>query len=136
LGKVVKACEQALVMELLTPEREKPYWTPGCGTGIFTHDFLFSGASVDGLDLSLPMLRKAIRRYHLLPFRPTVGDMARLPFKDKSFDKTVSITTLEFIEDAKGAVMELLRVTKTGGTVVVATLQQPEPLGQAAQRRG
>ena len=133
LGKAVKACEQDLVMELLTPGEGETILDAGCGTGIFTHDFLFSGASVVGLDLSLPMLRKAVRRYHLLPFRPTVGDMTRLPFKDKSFDKTVSITALEFIEDAKGAVMELFRVTKTGGTVVVATLNSLSPW--ARQRR-
>jgi ubiquinone/menaquinone biosynthesis C-methylase UbiE len=133
LGKVVKACEQDLIMELLTPIEGETMLDAGCGTGMFTHDFLFSGASVVGLDLSLPMLRKAVRRYHLLPFRPIVGDMTRLPFKDESFDKTVSITALEFIEDVKGAVMELFRVTKTGGTVVVATLNSLSPW--ARQRR-
>ena len=43
------------------------------------------------------------------------------------FDKTVSVTALEFIEDEKRAVAELFRVTKPGGSVVVATLNSLSP---------
>ena len=53
--------------------------------------------------------------------------MQRLPFADASFDKAVSITALEFIEDARGAVDELFRVTRPGGCVVVATLNSLSP---------
>lgn len=59
--------------------------------------------------------------------------MVRLPFRDNSFDKSVSITALEFIEDARTAVNELFRVTRPGGAVVVATLNSLSPW--AARRR-
>jgi ubiquinone/menaquinone biosynthesis C-methylase UbiE len=59
--------------------------------------------------------------------------MLRLPFADGAFDKTVSVTAIEFIEDVKRAVAELFRVTRPGGIVVVATLNSLSPW--AARRR-
>ena len=53
--------------------------------------------------------------------------MMHLPFDDCAFDKTVSVTAIEFIADAKRAVAELFRVTKRGGIVVVATLNSLSP---------
>jgi ubiquinone/menaquinone biosynthesis C-methylase UbiE len=50
-----------------------------------------------------------------------------LPFVDCAFDKVVSITALEFIKDARGALKELFRVTKQGGCLVVATLNSLSP---------
>jgi ubiquinone/menaquinone biosynthesis C-methylase UbiE len=56
-----------------------------------------------------------------------------LPFKDDSFDKAVSVTAIEFIEDGKRALDELFRVTRPGGLVVVGTLNSLSPW--AARRR-
>jgi len=56
-----------------------------------------------------------------------LADMLNLPFPEGSFDKVVSITALEFIEDGKAAVGELFRVTKRGGRIVVATLNSLSP---------
>ena len=53
--------------------------------------------------------------------------MLQLPFPDGIFDKSVSITALEFIEDAKTAMNELFRVTRSGGSVIVATLNSLSP---------
>ncbi len=122
VGSLVLACEQALIMQLLDPGRGETILDAGCGTGIFTRDMLASGACIVGLDLSLPMLARAILKCRSLPFNPIVGDMNLLPLKDESFDKTVSVTALEFIKDAEAAVRELFRVTRDGGLVIVATL--------------
>jgi ubiquinone/menaquinone biosynthesis C-methylase UbiE len=107
-------------MEFLAPLAGERILDAGCGTGVFTLDILAAGAHVAGVDLSLPMLSKAASKCRLLHLSPVVGDILRLPFKDKSFDKAVSITALEFIKDAKGAVKELFRVTRSKGLVVVA----------------
>ena len=122
IGSVIKSCERDLIMEFLAPATGETILDAGCGTGVFTLDILASGANVVGLDLSLPMLSKAVSKYGSLGFSPVAGDILRLPFEDKRFDKVVSITALEFIRDAKSAVEELFRVTKIGGFVVVATL--------------
>jgi SAM-dependent methyltransferase len=104
IGSVIKGCEQGLIMEFLAPLAGERILDAGCGTGVFTLDILAAGAHVAGVDLSLPMLSKAASKCRLLHLSPVVGDILRLPFKDKSFDKAVSITALEFIKDAKGAV--------------------------------
>ena len=136
VGSVIRTSEVDLVMELLSPLAGEIILDAGCGTGLFTLDTLASGAVVVGLDLSFPMLSKAAARYQSLslPFSPTVSDMMALPFKDNSFDKTVSVTALEFIEDAGGAVKELFRVTKSGGIVVVATLNSLSPWADRRRR--
>ena len=99
----------------------------GCGTGVFTTDFIAAGASVVGLDISSPMLRAAIRKAPQSAFSAILADMGRLPFKSNSFTKAVSITALEFIEDARNAIAELFRVTRPGGYVLVATLNSLSP---------
>ena len=65
---------------------------------------------------------------------PIAADMLALPFADGRFDKTLSVTALEFIEDARRAVDELFRVTRPWGLVVVATLNSLSPW--AVRRRG
>jgi ubiquinone/menaquinone biosynthesis C-methylase UbiE len=132
VGKLVKEIEGKLIHELLEPAHGEKILDVGCGTGVFTLDFLARGAQVVGLDISRPMLRYAVKKTANHPFFTVQGDMLHLPFKDDSFDKSVSITALEFIADAKSAVDELFRVTKPGGYVVVATLNS---LSSWAERR-
>jgi SAM-dependent methyltransferase len=107
----------------------------GCGTGVFTTDFLAAGAAVTGLDVSREMLRGALKKTAGLPFSPVQADMRFLPFKDDCFDKSVSITALEFIEDAQTAVDELFRVTRPGGIVVVATLNSLSPWAERRRNK-
>jgi ubiquinone/menaquinone biosynthesis C-methylase UbiE len=134
IGSVIKGCEQGLIMEFLAPLAGERILDAGCGTGVFTLDILAAGAHVAGVDLSLPMLSKAASKCRLLHLSPVVGDILRLPFKDKSFDKAVSITALEFIKDAKGAVKELFRVTRSKGLVVVATLNSQSPWAERRRK--
>jgi ubiquinone/menaquinone biosynthesis C-methylase UbiE len=126
-GKIVRETEGKLIHELLDLKPGEEILDAGCGTGIFTLDFLNEGAEVVGLDISVPMLSYAGKKIKGYPFSMVRGDMLNLPFKDNSFDKAVSVTALEFIEDAECAVNELLRVTRPGGFVVVATLNSLSP---------
>ncbi len=73
------------------------------------------------------MLRRAAEKNTVLAHREVAADMMDLPFADGAFDKTVSVTALEFIADARRAVAELFRVTNRGGIVVVATLNRLSP---------
>jgi ubiquinone/menaquinone biosynthesis C-methylase UbiE len=132
VGKAVLKYEVALVLGLLQPVRGELILDAGSGTGIFTGEFCVRGANVVGLDISWAMLRWAQNKKGAFPFQTVTADMALLPFADGVFDKTVSITALEFIEDGKRAITELFRVTKPGGIVVVATLNS---LSHWADRR-
>jgi len=127
IGKLVREIEGELIRKLVNPEPGDRMLDAGCGTGIFTLDFLAAGAQVVGLDISFPMLKLAAKKVIAYPFQPVQGDMLSLPFRDNYFDKTVSITALEFIEDGPGAVKELFRVTRPGGLVIAATLNGLSP---------
>ncbi len=122
IGSLVRKYEAELILDLLSPKQGEIILDAGCGTGIFTLDILSSGSKVMGLDISPPMLMRAGKKLKGYPFQMVLADMLKLPFPESSFDKVVSVTALEFIEDGKDAVGELFRVTKRGGRIVVATL--------------
>ena len=127
IGSLVKKYEAELLLDLLRPGRGEIILDAGCGTGVFTLDFLSLGSRVIGLDISLPMLIKARDKVKGYPFQMVLGDILNLPFQERSFDRVISVTALEFIEDAKGAIRELFRVTQKGGCIVVATLNSLSP---------
>lgn len=135
IGSAVKACEQNLVLDFLQPNRGETIVDAGCGTGVFTLAMLSAGARIFGLDLSFPMLQKAVKKCSFLPFAGVAGDIMSLPFPDESFDKAVSVTALEFIHDARTCVDELFRVTKRGGLVVVATLNSLSPWAERRRQK-
>ena len=127
IGGVVKEFESALVMKHLKPGAGERILDAGCGTGIFTVDFLDAGADVVGLELSYPMVARARDKLARRPFHPVAGDMSTLPFADESFNKAISVTAIEFIADAERAAAEMFRVTRPGGTVLLATLNSLSP---------
>ena len=127
IGKLVKEFETDIILSFLNPEKGQKILDAGCGTGLFTVEILKKQAKVVGLELSLPMLLRAGERATGAHFNRIQGDMLQLPFIDECFDKTVSITAIEFIKDVEGAVRELFRVTRRGGTVIVATLNSLSP---------
>jgi ubiquinone/menaquinone biosynthesis C-methylase UbiE len=127
IGRLIRRYEGELILEMLKPGRGECILDVGCGTGIFTQDVISAGSHVVGLDFSLPMLRRAGRKFKGCPFNMIQGNMRDLPFGDNRFDKVVSITAIEFIEDGRSAVNELFRVTKSGGTIVVASLNSLSP---------
>lgn len=127
IGRLVRNYESRLLLEMIRPGREELILDVGCGTGIFTLDLLAAGSQVVGIEPSLPMLQRAAMKLAGDHFRMVQGDMRQLPFSDASFDKTVSVTAIEFLDDARGGVAELFRVTKPGGLVVVAILNSLSP---------
>jgi SAM-dependent methyltransferase len=134
IGRLVREYESRLLLGMARPGQREKILDVGCGTGVFTADLLAAGSKVTGLELSLLMLRRAGGKASGLPFHMVQGDMRRLPFATGSFDKTVSVTAIEFLdEDAPSAVAEMFRVTRPGGLVVVASLNSLSPW--AARRK-
>lgn len=127
LGTLIKKYESQLVLDFLRPNPGELILDAGCGTGIFTLDILTKGAKTIGVDISLPMLKRAIDKTRGADFQGVLADILHLPFPEGIFDRVVSITALEFIEDGKKAVQEMFRVAKRRGVIVVATLNSLSP---------
>jgi len=136
IGKLVFEYEAELLQEMLDPKPGEFLLDVGCGTGIFTGSIVSSGAEVVGLDISIPMLGRAFSRFRGQRFAPLTGDMLRLPFASGSFDKVYSMTALEFVDNAQTAVAEMQRVTKTGGIIVITTLNRLSPWAERRLKAG
>ena len=136
MGRLIREYESKLILEMLRPVQGEKILDVGCGTGIFTSDVLTAGADVVGVELSLPMLLWAQKNLKGHAFLTVQGDMRNLPFADNTFEKTISVTAIEFIQDARRAVSELFRVTKPKGPIVVATLNSLSPWATRRRARG
>jgi ubiquinone/menaquinone biosynthesis C-methylase UbiE len=136
IGRLVEGYEGQLILSLLKPSRGEFILDAGCGTGVFTAHMLEPGARVVGLELSRPMLIRTMFKNKGRRFLSVQGDMQNLPFADGSFDKAVSVTAMEFIENAKLAVEEMFRVTKPAGIIVVATLNSLSPWAHRRKEAG
>jgi SAM-dependent methyltransferase len=83
----------------------------GCGTGYFTRRFAGSpGVSVVGLDPDLGALAFA-RAHDGAAY--AAGRAERLPFRDRSVDRAIAVTSLCFVRAAREALREIVRVTRT-----------------------
>ncbi len=84
-----------------------------------------------GVDISEPMLARAVRAAS----GPQVGflraDAQRLPLRDETVDAAVSIAVLQLIPDPAATLAEIARVLRPGGrlAVMVPTLRPPFDLG-------
>lgn len=127
LGTLIKEYESQLILDFLRPRPGELILDAGCGTGVFTLDILATGATVVGVDISFPMLKRAKDKASGSNFQGILADILHLPFPEGIFDRVVSITALEFIPDGRKAVQEMFRVAKKGAVVVIATLNRLSP---------
>lgn len=88
----------------------------GCGTGWFSAAACERGAVVTSVDLGPRLLALTRRR---CAARVVCADVQRLNFPDAAFDVVVSSECIEHTPSPGRAVMELLRVCRPGGRVVI-----------------
>lgn len=79
VGKAVLRYESDLILDMLRPGPGERMLDAGCGTGIFTREFLSRGADVVGIDISLPMLVYALRKAGPMAPRSDRGPEAPSP---------------------------------------------------------
>jgi SAM-dependent methyltransferase len=111
-GAWIGETEFRLLANALEPRSGETLLDVGCGTGYFTRLFAArTGASLVGLDPNLAWLRFANSRGG--PNQGyVVGRAERLPFGDRSFDRTIAVTSLCFIRTEREALREIVRVTR------------------------
>lgn len=120
LGRAMDAAEARAVLGLADPQPGERALDVGCGTGIYTRRLAERGAAVTGLDSDREMLAAARVKVPQATF--VEGDATALPFADDSFDLSLAVTLLCFVEEPQVAVAELVRVTRPGGRIVLAEL--------------
>ena len=98
------------------------------GTGRQAFAFAGKGLDVTGVDISGDMLRIAIRDNRYPDARFFRADATALPFRDGLFDAgCISFALHDMPLDARRkALAELLRVTKSDGTLIVVDYALPE----------
>lgn len=102
----------------------------GCGTGAWLGPLgrRYSGASMLGLDLALPMLQGAAARdafWRRLIGRPSASlvcaHATALPLADASVDLVWSNLMLQWLPDPEPALAEVWRVLRPGGLIMFST---------------
>ncbi len=98
------------------------------GTGTSTAPIAALGAFAVPCDFSLGMLAVGAQRLPALPF--VAGDGLRLPFADATFDAVTISFGLRNLTDPLAGLVEMRRVTKPGGRIVVCEFSTPtsEPM--------
>ena len=87
------------------------------------------GARAFGVDISPAVVADARRGFADagLELRGVQGDVRALPFRDASFDAVYSMGTVEHFDDTDGAVREIFRVLRPGGTAVIGVPNRRDP---------
>jgi ubiquinone/menaquinone biosynthesis C-methylase UbiE len=88
----------------------------GCGPGIYLGDVSKLGNTV-GLDFSLDMAMVAKKSVYSADV--VRSDMESLPFQDNSFDLIYSVRVMKYLEGQSKFVLEVQRVCKEGGCVLL-----------------
>ncbi len=87
----------------------------GCGVGMYTAAFLRATPHVFGVEVEAERAREA--RGRAAGVTQAVGE--RLPFADGSFDLVFSHEVLEHVADDRACAVEMARVTRPGGRIVI-----------------
>ena len=92
----------------------------GYGSGIFLPELARHTDRLVGLEVhdEAPRVQEMLRRLNLTA-ELVHGSLYALPFADDEFDALVCISVLEHMTDLDGALTELSRVVRPGGTVVL-----------------
>jgi len=115
------------LIQLAQPGRGDRILDLCCGTGDIAFGLARSGAYVVGLDFSPEMLRVAQRRANSAAEIHWVrGDALRLPFDDEEFEALTVGYGLRNLANFETAILEMLRVLKHRGRLVILDFGKPE----------
>jgi ubiquinone/menaquinone biosynthesis C-methylase UbiE len=124
--KFVRFCETPFGKQILTKEVEylarelndrQNILDIGCGIGSFEQHL--SSFNITALDISEDMLTEARIRSDKTFIQ---GNAEALPFDDETFDAVFTVATLEFLNDYRQAIREIVRVTQPHGKLIAMIL--------------
>jgi SAM-dependent methyltransferase len=92
----------------------------GCGDGRHIAEAALRGCYAVGVDYDPAELHRARQRLGTLGVALVAADASRLPFRDGAFDAAICTETFEHLPDDVGAMRELSRTLRAGGTLLGA----------------
>jgi len=103
-----------------------------CGTGLFAQMLRRQRPQlqITGVDISSPMLEKAMQRIPPLPGKVTwqLGTAEQLPVDSAQFDVLTCTNAFHLVQDAAKALAEFRRVLRSDGTLVLVDWCRDFPL--------
>lgn len=96
----------------------------GCGSGLFSHMAISTGAQVIGVDAAPGLLEVAKERNPQNNFMEE--DLEALPFASGSFDVVAGFNSFQYAGNFTNALSEAKRVLKDGGRIVIGIWDMPE----------
>jgi len=115
--KKINESAKAAVLDLVGHVKHKTVLDCGCGTGRFTDLFAQQGAKVVGMDISENMTKNAKKKVPSAEF--ITGDVFSTPFRETQFDIVVCSQVLTHLHEYKKPLLEMKRVTKENGIIVI-----------------
>lgn len=110
------------IIEEINPKIGESIVDLGCGTGYYL--FLLSNLPVrvklTGFDNDQKALEEAKIFLEDKNINFVLGDLHKMPFKDKSFDKAVASEVLEHVENDTQVLKEVYRILKPSGVLVIS----------------
>jgi ubiquinone/menaquinone biosynthesis C-methylase UbiE len=89
------------------------------GDGVYL-PWLPKSWEIVGIDISTSQLEGCRKRADGRPLPLALGEAEDLPFHDRQFDAVLSIGGFNYFNDPEGSLREMVRVTRPGGTIIVA----------------
>ncbi len=125
---VTTAAEQHRAAEVLRLKGQQRLLDVACGPGNFTGKLathLAPGGLAVGLDISEPMLARAVRDNPGRGVCYVRGDALHLPFANETFDAVCCFGALYLVPEPFQVAHEMVRVLKPGGRIAVLTSCAP-----------
>ena len=107
------------MLDLLNPTKNGKYFEIGCGTGNYTSYFYHRGFDFIGIDPSNEMLEQARAKHPDMDWRNGNAEKTGLP--DGCMNGVVASLTIHHWPDLEKAFLELARVLKNDGRIVIFT---------------
>lgn len=112
------------LLQFINPQRDDNILDAGCGSGAniaLLHDKV---KRIVGIDYSRGAVARCARRVsasHIMNVEVTQGEITSIPLADKSMDKVLCLSVLQYITDdqVRRSFAEFSRVLRAGGTVIL-----------------
>lgn len=101
--------------------KDKKILDVGCGDGVLSYLFAKDGATVSGIDYSSLAIAFAKEKTEDFDINFQQASAYELPFEESSFDVVISSDVIEHLEEVSKYLLEIKRVIKDEGIVVIST---------------